>query len=150
MPKGDEQRILVTGVTGFAGGHLAEALLARGGAEVFGVNRHAGWPPELAHLAGRVVLRDCELTDRDAVEALLRELHPQQIFHLAGYAQTGRSFQEPDAAWSGNLTATRNLYDAVIRWGGRPRIVFVGSGLVYGNPETADAIQDENTLLRPF
>jgi GDP-4-dehydro-6-deoxy-D-mannose reductase len=142
-------RILVTGVTGFAGGYLAEALLAHGKAEVFGLNRHAGWPPELAHLASQVGLRDCDLTDRDAVEAVLRDIKPQQVYHLAGYAQVGRSFQEADAAWSGNLTATRNLYEAVIRWGGRPRILFVGSGLIYGNPETDDAVQDEETPLRP-
>jgi GDP-4-dehydro-6-deoxy-D-mannose reductase len=149
MPQGDAPRILVTGVTGFAGGYLAEALLARGGAEVFGVNRHAGWPPELAHLAGRVVLRGCDLTDRDAAEAVLRDVCPQQIYHLAGYAQVGRSFDEADAAWAGNLTATRTLCDAVVRWGGRPRILFVGSGLIYGSPDSPDAAQHEDTPLRP-
>src|SRR5260370_22970079 len=142
-------RILVTGITGFAGGHLAEALVARGGADVLGLNRHAGWPPELAYLAGRVGLRDCDLANRDATEVVLRELQPQQIYHLAGYAQPGRSFQEADAAWSGNLTATRNLYEAVMRWGGRPRILFVGSGLAYGNPQTAAAVHHEETPLRP-
>jgi GDP-4-dehydro-6-deoxy-D-mannose reductase len=142
-------RILVTGITGFAGGYLAEALLACGEAEVFGLNRHAGWPRELAHLADRVDLRDCDLANRDVTEAVLRDIEPQQIYHLAGYSHPGRSFQEADAAWSGNLTATRNLYEAVMRWGGRPRILFVGSGLVYGNPDTADAVQDEDTPLRP-
>ena len=44
---------------------------------------------------------------------------------------------EPDAAWAGNLTATRSLYEAVSRWGGRPRILFVGSGLVYGDADDA-------------
>ena len=36
---------------------------------------------------------------------------------------------EPEAAWDGNLTATRRLYEAVARWGGRPRILSIGSGL---------------------
>src|SRR5262249_34841146 len=85
----------------------------------------------------------------DAVEALLRETAPDQIYHLAGFAQPGRSFNEPDAAWAGNLGVTRTLYDAVIRWGRSPRIVFVGSGLIYGNPVTADAMQNEETPLRP-
>ena len=149
MPKGAEHRILVTGVTGFAGSHMAEALLARGGAAIFGLNRHTAWPAHLAHLTGHVGLSECDLTDSAAVEAVLREVQPRQIYHLGGYAQAGRSFQEPDAAWAGNLTATRSLYDAVVRWGGRPRILFVGSGLVYGNAETSDAIQHEDTPLRP-
>ena len=142
-------RILVTGATGFAGGYLIETLLARGATEVFGLNRHAGWPPELAHVAGRVPLRDCNLTDPSAIDAVLREIEPQQIYHLAGYSQAGRSFQEPDAAWLGNLTATRCLYDAVVRWGGQPRILFVSSGLIYGNPEPDAAVQHEESPLQP-
>ena len=45
-PTGNLPRVLITGVTGFAGGHLAEALLARGGVEVFGLSRHGQWPQE--------------------------------------------------------------------------------------------------------
>jgi GDP-4-dehydro-6-deoxy-D-mannose reductase len=56
---------------------------------------------------------------------------------------------EPDATWDGNLTATRSLYEAVLRWGGRPRILFVGSGLVYGPPDPPDQPQHEGCLLRP-
>jgi GDP-4-dehydro-6-deoxy-D-mannose reductase len=142
-------RILVTGATGFAGGWLVEALLARGGAEVVGLTRRAAWPPELAHLAGRAALRAGDLCDGAAVEAVLRDVRPEQIFHLAGYAQTGRSFDEPDAAWDGNLTATRRLYEAVARWGGRPRVLYVGSGLIYGDGDAPGRPQDERCLPRP-
>ena len=83
------------------------------------------------------------------MEAILRDVRPDRIFHLAGYARTGRSYDEPDAAWAGNLTATRALYDAVARWGGRPRILFVGSGLIYGDPATPEQAYDEGCLLRP-
>src|SRR5262249_41671411 len=65
------------------------------------------------------------------------------------YAQVGRSFHETDAAWAGNLDATRNLLEAVQAWGGSPRIVLVGSGLVYGGGESSDQDSDEQTLLRP-
>ncbi len=142
-------RVLVTGATGFAGGHLVEALLAAGGGEVAGLGRRGQWPAALAHLQGRVALFPCDLCDGAAVEAVLREVRPERVFHLAGYAPVGRSFHEPDAAWAGNLTATRCLYDAVVRWGGRPRILFVGSGLVYGVAEPPGQAQDEGCLLRP-
>src|SRR6476469_4800114 len=106
-------RNLVTGVTGFAGGHLAEALLARGEA-VVGISRGPDWPTAWRHLAGAVDLRSCAVGDGAAVEALLREVRPARVYHLAGYAQTARSFKEPDAAWAGNLGATRALYEAVV------------------------------------
>src|SRR5947209_7109650 len=125
-------RILVTGATGFAGVHLAEALLARGGAEVVGLSRRAEFPAAGRHLAGRVELRACDLCDGAAVGAVLRDVRPEQVYHLAGYAAVGRSFHEVEAAWAGNLTATRTLYEAVLAWGGRPRILYASSGLVYG------------------
>src|SRR4051812_42290029 len=111
-------RILLTGVTGFAGGHLAEALLARGGVELAGLSRNGNWAGYWQGLAGRVALHACDLCASSSVEAILRRVEPEQIYHLAGYANAGRSAHEPDAAWAGNLTATRALYDAVVRWGG--------------------------------
>lgn len=142
-------RILLTGVTGFAGGHLAEALLAAGHRELFGISRHANWPGHWQNLANRVHLQACDLGSSDTLTAILRQVQPEQIYHLAGYAKTGESFQAPDEAWAGNLTATRALYDAVVRWDGRPRILFVGSGLIYGNSGAATVPPDENSPLRP-
>src|SRR5262249_23659165 len=69
--------------------------------------------------------------------------------HLAGYAHTGRPFVDADVVWASNLAATRRLYEAVVRWGGRPRILYVGSGLVYGSANTPDQGYDENAPLRP-
>src|SRR5439155_26912686 len=67
----------------------------------------------------------------------------------AGYANTGGSFRDPDRAWSENLTATRTLYDAVSRSGLRPRILFVSTGLIYGEPDRPDGACDERTTLKP-
>lgn len=142
-------RILVTGVTGFAGGFLGEALVGHGGEALFGTSRHGSWPVGLEHLSPAISLRPCDLCDREAVESLLRQVSPDRIYHLAGYAHAGQSLHEPDAAWAGNLGATRTLYEAVLRWGGRPRILFIGSGLVYGEPETPGQAFDETSAPRP-
>jgi GDP-4-dehydro-6-deoxy-D-mannose reductase len=142
-------RVLVTGVSGFAGGHLAEALLEQGGVEVFGTSRRGHWPRELWPLTGRVALRRCDLGDGPGMEAILREVQPEQIYHLAGYSDAGRSFREVEEAWAGNLTGTRCLYDAILRWGGRPRVLYVGSGIVYGDLEDAARAHDELAPLRP-
>src|SRR5262245_40868225 len=137
-------RILITGITGFVGGHLADALLARGPVELFGLGRRGDWPAEWRHLSGRASLRSCDLCDGPGVEAVLREVRPEYVYHLAGYAHVGQSFREADAAWAGNLTTTRCLYEAVIRWGGRPRLLYVGSGMIYGDADTAEQAQHED------
>lgn len=142
-------RILITGVTGFAGGHLAEALLPGSGVRLFGASRRTQWPAELRHLAAHVELHGCDLDDLTAVESLLRRVKPEQIYHLAGYAQTGRVFWDADVVWASNLTATRRLYEAVVRWGGQPRILYVSSGMVYGNNDRPNQGHAEHGELRP-
>jgi GDP-4-dehydro-6-deoxy-D-mannose reductase len=124
-------------------------LLGGGAAEIFGISRGAEWPAEWRHLAGRAILKSCDLCDQAACRALIREVQPAQVYHLAGYANPGRSLQECEAAWSGNLSATLNLYDAMDSWGGRPRILYVGSGLIYGDIDGAHVALDENCPLRP-
>src|SRR5262249_28205257 len=94
-------------------------------------------------------IRACDLEDRSAIEAVLRDVQPERIFHLAGYANAGRSSQEADAVWAANLTATRNLYEAVLRWGGKPKILYVSSALVYGKPQADERLIDEDCPLRP-
>lgn len=142
-------RILITGVTGFVGGHLTELLAAEGGHALAGLSRKATWPPEWSHLAGRVELHAIDLHDGPGVERLLRAFRPDWLFHLAGYANAGKSFREPDLCWRDNLDATRSLYDAVARSGVVPRILFVSTGLVYGDAETPGVALTEDAPLRP-
>jgi GDP-4-dehydro-6-deoxy-D-mannose reductase len=136
-------KILITGITGFVGGHLAERLAAAGGHTLAGVGR-AAWPAGLGHLAGAA-----ELLDGPRVEEVLKRVRPDWLFHLAGYANTGGSFREPDACWRDNLAATRSLYDAVARSGVRPRILYVSTGLIYGEPDDPAGACDERTTLKP-
>ena len=74
-------RILVTGVTGFVGGHLAENLLAAGGAELHGVGRRPDWPAEWQHLAGRVALHSADLCDGPRVPEDLHEPDPELLLN---------------------------------------------------------------------
>jgi GDP-4-dehydro-6-deoxy-D-mannose reductase len=104
---------------------------------------------ECRHLEGKLDLRACDLCNGAEVERIFREFQPQRVFHLAGYPHVGRSFQEPDAAWQGNLLTTRRLYEAVVRWGGKPRVLAVGSGQIYGDPTAPDQVFDESSPLRP-
>lgn len=142
-------RILITGITGFVGGHLVEHLVSQGGHALFGISRQGQWPAVLAHLAPHAQLLTGELRDVARIEAILRDIQPEWIFHLAGYANTGGSFRDPERAWSENLTATRALYDAIVRSGLKPRTLFVSTGLIYGEPDKADEPCDEYTTLKP-
>ncbi len=142
-------RILITGITGFVGGHLVEHLLSLGGHALIGVSRRGVWPAALAHLAPHATLSACDLGDLSATEAIIRQARPDWVVHLAGYANTGGSFRDPDRAWRENLTVTRTLYDALAVSGLPTRTLFVSTGLIYGEPDRADGACDEFTTLKP-
>ncbi|WP_246523419.1 GDP-mannose 4,6-dehydratase [Gemmata palustris] len=142
-------RILITGITGFVGGHLVDHLVSAGGHALFGVSRNATWPPVLEHLAPHAKLFACDLCDRAGTEAVVREVRPDWVVHLAGYANTGGSFRDPDRAWRENFTATRSLYDALAASGVQSRVLFVSTGLIYGEPDRPDEPCDEFTTLKP-
>lgn len=141
-------RILITGATGFVGGHLIDRLLTESGHELHGLARNKHWPVQLASLTNDVVLHSADLNHADAVSEVLENIQPEWIFHLAGFANTGASFREPEEAWLSNWGGTFHLYEAIARWGGRPRVLFTSTGLVYGNPTAGDrACSEEDPLL---
>ena len=142
-------RVLVTGVTGFVGGHLAELLAAEGGHTLYGLSRSGAWPAGLAHLAGQVELHAADVLDAAALDRVLAAARPDWVFHLAGYANTGKSFKEPDACWRDNLGGTQALYGAIRRSGLAPRVVFASTGLVYGDPDPPGEPVPESAELRP-
>src|SRR5262245_16349978 len=140
-------RILITGVTGFVGSHLAEAI--RAGAELHGTSLTPGWAPDISHLSRRVALHVGELTDSSYVERVLRAIEPEQIYHLAGFASAGQSFQDSAAAWAGNLTVTQTLLNAVANTGRQPRILHVSSALIYAAPNPPNQPISEAAPLDP-
>lgn len=141
-------RCLITGANGFIGGHMAEALLAEGGHVLAGIGKSAAWPEACRHLGEHIPLTALELSNTAGIESLLRAFQPDWIFHFAGYANTGRSFKEPDLCWADNVDGTRSLYRAVQASGLAPRILFVSTGLVYGEPRSGSAF-DETPEFRP-
>jgi GDP-4-dehydro-6-deoxy-D-mannose reductase len=96
-----------------------------------------------------VTLHPADLAEPEVAGRILASCQPEQIYHLAGYAHVGKSFQEPHLAWADNLTATLNLYEAVAKQCPQARIVHVSSGLVYGDPAGPDQLFDEQQPLRP-
>jgi GDP-4-dehydro-6-deoxy-D-mannose reductase len=119
------------------------------GDALYGFCRNGTWPTALAHLSGKAELLSGELVDTMRLEAVINHARPEWVIHLAGYANPGRSYLEADQCWTDNLTGTRSLYDAIARTAHRPRILYVSTGLIYGEPDEPDGACDERTTLKP-
>lgn len=143
-------RILITGVTGFIGGHLVEHLVRSGGHELFGVSRYDSPTFDAPHLAGRVILCAAELGDSAQMESLLRDVRPDWVFHLAGHSNPRiETDDQRRRCWDDNLGATESLYRAIERSGCRPRILFASTGHVYGPPAVAGCTCFEDSPVNP-
>jgi len=118
-------RALVTGAAGFAGCHLARALLAAGH-EVVGTLQ-PGHPTPAGPVGVRWV--EMEITSSASIAAALEEARPERVYHLAGQASVGESLRDPLATWEVNATGTLRLAEAL---GGGVRLLFVSSAEVYG------------------
>lgn len=134
-------RNLVTGANGFVGRYLVDALLA-GGEEVVAVTRGQSPARET-----RAESYSCDLVEGD-IGAMVQETRPTRIYHLAGFSDAGASVRQPEAAWRGNVLATERLLAGVRESGLSPRLLYVGSGHVYGHSDDG-AIFDEASPAHP-
>jgi GDP-4-dehydro-6-deoxy-D-mannose reductase len=142
--------VLVTGLTGFVGGHFGEALLqAMPGCNLVGTSRGNTWPVPLAGLAPHAKLESVELHDGAGLLKVLHAHQPDWVVHLAGYANTRESFREPAKCWADNLDGTRTLFDAILESKLKPKVLFASTGLVLGDPDQDKKLLDELTTMKP-
>jgi GDP-4-dehydro-6-deoxy-D-mannose reductase len=135
--------VLVTGVSGFVGPHLARALVASGVRVVgLGVETEppAGIPLEGWHVA--------DLREPAAVARAVALVQPDAVVHLAGQSSAARSFADPAGTFEANVTGTRNLLEAVRRGAPQARLLIVGSSEVYG-PQPEGTRAGEETPFAP-
>lgn len=127
------RRVLITGITGFAGSHLAELLVERGD-EVHGLAVDPPPHPNLARVAGRVTIHTGDILDAAAVRDAFLAARPDVVHHLAGQAVPTSATADPLAAVRINVLGTANVA-AATRGVGAAHLVVASSADVYGIPE---------------
>src|SRR5690606_30570738 len=91
----------------------------------------------------------CDLTDRAAVEAVLRRYPPDVVFHLAAVTSVPEAFAAPEMTLVNNAVAQINLLEAIRALGLDPVVLVVGSSEVYGAAPLDDMPLDEQQPFRP-
>ncbi len=143
-------KILITGITGFVGSHLAEYIIwNEEGHEIFGLCRWRSPRENLAGIYDKISLMDADLCDLSALIRHLEALRPDVIFHLAAQSYVLTSFNAPiQTLWS-NVIGTANLLEAVRITKTDPIIHVCSSSEVYGQVSEADVPIKETCPLRP-
>ncbi|MET0981589.1 MAG: GDP-mannose 4,6-dehydratase [Telluria sp.] len=138
--EGEGRRALVTGLRGFTGRYVARELAAAG-YRVFGTAMPGGRDIE----PGTDVLA-VDLCDRPAVAAMVEQVQPDVVVHLAGIAFVGHS--DVEQIYRVNVAGTRNLLEALA--GARHRassVLLASSANIYGNARVA--VIDEEVAPAP-
>lgn len=125
---------LITGATGFAGGHLLDRYIARGErAHAWG---HRGSDRQGFNTGG-VEWDAVDLLDRRSVRDALARIRPSLIYHCAGAAHVLTAWQTPAHSLRVNVLGTHNLLEAARDAGLTCRVLVTGSALIYAPQATA-------------
>lgn len=138
------RRYLVTGVAGFIGSHLSEALIKRGD-EVVGVDnfdRFYGREVKEQNLGGLRKSSGFRFIEADVARDPMPLDGVEAVFHLAAKPGVRPSLEDPGGYMEANVTATARLFDAARR-ADVTRIVFASSSSVYGNATPAPFAEDQ-------
>ncbi|MCX7731727.1 MAG: GDP-mannose 4,6-dehydratase [candidate division WOR-3 bacterium] len=143
-------KYLITGITGFAGSHLAEYLLSLGQGEVHGTIRWRSRTENIDHLRDRIKLHDCDLRDSYSVNRLIASVKPDRIYHLAAQSFVPMSWAAPAETFVTNVIAQINLFEAVRAVGCDCRIQIACSSEEYGLVLPDEVPIRETNPLRPL
>ena len=134
-------RVLVTGASGFVGSHLLE-LLAGEDRELLAWHR-PGREPEAV---SGVVWDAVDLLDRAGVQHALARGRPTSVYHCAGAAHVGRSWEGTEETFAVNARGTHHLIEALRAIRCSARVLIPSSAMVY---DAATAPLDEDSRVRP-
>lgn len=144
-------RALITGITGFAGSHLAEYLLAEHpDVEVFGIYRWRSRMENIEHLRSKVTLLECDLRDYTSVHAALAASRPDYVFHLAAQSFVPSSWTAPNETLTTNVSGQTNLFEAIRALGLDPVVQIACSSEQYGLVLPDEVPIRETNPLRPL
>ena len=144
-------RVLITGITGFAGSHLAEYILARHpDVEVFGIVRWRSRMENILSIQDKIELCEADLKDMVSLQGCLAHVKPDRIFHLAAQSFVPTSWKCPAETFAINATGEINLFEALLSLKQSPLIQVAGSSEEYGRVFPDEIPMKETNPLRPL
>jgi len=143
-------RVLITGVTGFAGSHLADLCLGKSDVELFGIIRWRSRTENIEHIWDRLELLECDLRDASSTRDTIERIRPDWIFHLAAQSFVPTSWNAPSESLITNVIGQLNIFEAVRKSGLEARIQIACSSEEYGMVHADEVPISEDNPLRPL
>lgn len=143
-------KVLITGLTGFAGSYLAEYLISEGDFEVFGTYLLDQSLINVEKIKDKLQLVKINLSKEKSVFDIIKNISPSIIFHLAALTSPADSFKNPTEALTNNISLQVNLLEAVRKYNlTDTKILIVSSADIYGQVAKENLPIGEETPLMP-
>jgi GDP-4-dehydro-6-deoxy-D-mannose reductase len=143
-------KVMITGITGFAGSHLVEHLMTIGGLELYGIRRWRSRTEHIDHLSDEITIEECDLRDSTSVMRIIEKIKPDRIFHLAAQSFVPTSWHAPGESLTTNILGTLHIFEAVRQTGIDPIIQVACSSEEYGLVHPEEVPIKETNPLRPL
>ncbi len=148
------KKAFITGITGQDGSYLAELLLSKG-YEVHGTYRwdsvftterieHIYQDPHEPNV--RLFTYYCDLSDTATIERLIREIKPDEVYHLAAQSHVRVSFDMPEYVCDVNALGTLRVLEAIRKYCPKCKFYMAASSEMFG---ASPPPQDETTPFNP-
>jgi GDP-mannose 4,6-dehydratase len=144
-------KVLITGVTGFVGGHLARYIVHHcEDVELWGIKRWRSPTEGISDIESQIRLIDCDLLDLGSIVKAISSSKPDIIFHLAAQSYVPISFTAPVETYNTNVLGTINVLEAVRACGIDPVVHVCSSSEVYGAVPESEIPTAEDCPMAPI
>jgi GDP-4-dehydro-6-deoxy-D-mannose reductase len=141
-------RVLITGINGFAGCHLSKLLIEKG-YKVSGTRIDSTNLDVVLRYVPAERIYPADIRQRSSVEELVRDTAPDVIFHLAAVSWVPASWKDPASTFEVNVLGSINLFESALRFVPSALCVFISTGDFYDVSGTPDGDADENAPILP-
>lgn len=144
------KKVLITGITGFAGSHLMDYILENTDYEIYGIKRMNSNLRNIHHALDRITLFDADLLDESSLISVLKKVQPDQIYHLGALSWVTPSWDMPAVYMQTNAIGTINLFEAMRVTNCNARVLTSATPEEFGDvPEDLIPITEE-TRIKPI
>ncbi len=149
------KKVLITGITGMVGSHLADYLLSNTKWKIYGACRWRSPTDNIKHLVNfinvkkRIHLEYMDLTDYSSVENSVKKIKPDIIFHLAAQSFPKASFDMREVTFDTNILGTDRLLNSVLQLKLNPIIHICSSSEIFGKVKKKDLPIKETNSFHP-
>jgi GDP-4-dehydro-6-deoxy-D-mannose reductase len=145
--RGYEMVVLISGITGMIGGHFADKMRTIG-YKTYGIARSSS-ASRMAAVQDPSIIR-CDMTDKRALDDVIKNLKPDIVIHMAAQAFNGLSWKIEDYTHYVNNNGTLNLLQSCRKNCPEAKILLACSSAEYGDVNPSDCPLKENRMLRPI